>query len=415
MQGSAIIVQYLTDIMFLTTNILLLYIFLTPRSKCSFSFQAIAFIATWITVYSLRILLDSLVPHFLLWGFITGPLYLVPCALIFKETLHARVFAFFLIYSITQFIYLIFIHIDRLLFPTIPDVFVLVGLFLEILFLPVIRKYAAPRIKDIIRIINQQHPSFTLFPVLSFILLAFYSVQGIYLLSTLIPIVLSTILIFFTYYLIAIAIELTKHQQQQENQRDVNNKLKIAHERLEALNQQLDLTSRTDSLTELYNRRHMEQKIQEEYEQYKKNGSEFALIIADIDLFKGINDKYGHAGGDCLLKSVSEDLRKSIRAYDTVARWGGDEFLILLPGANVKDAMELAERISKKVGKRRYVYEKEALSVTLTLGVSVVKNDDTVASIIHKADVVMYQGKRSGRNCILSFDSIANTEMSPIS
>jgi len=415
MQGTTIVVQYLTDIVFLTTNILLLYIFLTPKSKCTFIFQSIAFIITWITVYALRIALDSLAPHFLLWGFITGPLYLVPCALIFQETFHARIFVFFLIYSITQFIYLIFIHIDRLLFSTIPDLFVLVGLFLEVLCLPLIRKYVTPHIKDIVGIINQQHPSFTLFPVLSFILLAFYSVQGIYLLSTLIPIVLSTMLMFFTYYLIAIAIKQTKRQQQQENQHAVNIKLKIVQERLEALNQQLDLTSRTDSLTGLYNRRHMEQRIQEEYEHYQKNGSEFALIIADIDLFKGINDRYGHAGGDWLLKSVSEDLRKSIRAYDTVARWGGDEFLILLPATNAKNAMELAERISKTVVKHRYFYEKEALSVTLTLGVSVIKNDDTVASIIHKADVVMYQGKRAGRNCVLSFDSIANTKMSPIS
>ena len=101
----------------------------------------------------------------------------------------------------------------------------------------------------------------------------------------------------------------------------------------------------------------MEQKIQEEYDQYQRTGSEFALIIADIDLFKAINDIYGHAGGDCLLKLVSEDLRKSVREYDVVARWGGDEFLLLLPATNIKNAVGLAERISKTVEKNRYNYE----------------------------------------------------------
>ena len=259
--------------------------------------------------------------------------------------------------------------------------------------------------------INQQHPSFTLFPVLSFILLAYYSVHGTYLLSTFITIVLSIILIFFTYYLIAIAIDQTKHQQLLENQQDVNNKLKITQERLETLNQQLELTSRTDFLTGLYNRRHMEQRIQEEYELYQRTGSEFALVIADIDFFKKVNDMYGHDCGDCLLKLLSEDLRKSIRSYDTVARWGGEEFLLLLPGAKEKDAVGLAERIIKTVEKSKYVYQDEALFVTLTLGVCVIKHDDTITSIIKKTDIAMYQGKKAGRNCVIFFDDMSNMEI----
>jgi len=413
MSETAIIILYLTDIVFLTTNILLLHIFLTPKRP--YWFQAIAFIATGITVHWLRIVLEPVVANFLLRGFITGPLYLIPCTLLFKETLHARIFVFFLIYSLTQFTYLIFIHIDRFLSPPIPDIFVIVGLFLEFLSLPFISKYAAPHIKDIIGIINQQHPSFTLYPVFSFILLAFYSVQGIYLLATFIPIVLSTILIFFTYYLIAIAIDQTKRQQQLENQRDVNDKLTRAQELLEALNQQLDFTSRTDSLTGLYNRRHMEQRIKEEYEQYQRTGSEFALVIGDIDFFKKVNDMYGHDCGDCLLTLLSEEFRKSVRAYDTVARWGGDEFLLLLPATNEENAVGLAERIIKTVEDYRYVYENETLSVTLTLGISVIRQGDTIASIIKKADLALYHGKRAGGNCVTSFDGITNREIPEIS
>ncbi|MEN6412390.1 MAG: ATP-binding protein [Veillonellales bacterium] len=216
MLETTVVVLYLTDIIFLTTNILLLHIFLTP--KRSLWVQAIAFIAAGFTVHWLRILLEPLAPNFLLRGFITGPLYLIPCTLLFKEKLNAIVFVFFLIYSLTQFNYLIFMHIDRFLSPTIPDTWVILGLLLEFALLPLIKKYAAPIIKNIIGIINQQNHSFVFFPILSFILLAFYGVQGTYVLSTFIPIVLSTIIIFFAYYLIALSIDRTRRQQQLEKQ-----------------------------------------------------------------------------------------------------------------------------------------------------------------------------------------------------
>jgi len=128
------------------------------------------------------------------------------------------------------------------------------------------------------------------------------------------------------------------------------------------------------------------------------------LIIVDIDFFKIINDTYGHAAGDCVLKSVSEDLRKTVRESDTVARWGGDEFLLLLPKTNAKNAVGLAEKINKIVGNHRYDYGNETLAVTLTLGVAVIMSGDTVASIIKKADLIMYQGKQASRNCVISFD-----------
>lgn len=216
MINTAVVLLYLTDVIFLTTNILLLYVFLTPKRP--FWFQAIAFMATAITVYWLRIFLEPIFLNFSLCGFITGPLYIVTCMLLFKEKLHATVFVFFMIYSLTQFIYLIFMHIDFFLAPQIPGILVFSGILIEMFFLPLINKYIAPPIKDIIQIINQENSIFTLFPVLSFILLAFYGVQGTYSLYTFIPLVLSVQLIFFSYYLIATSIDQTRRHHQLEKQ-----------------------------------------------------------------------------------------------------------------------------------------------------------------------------------------------------
>lgn len=266
---------------------------------------------------------------------------------------------------------------------------VLTGVLRELSSIPLIRRYLTPHVRNILAVINQRNPSFTIFPMLSFVLLAVYGVQRTYLLSTFILLLLSTVVVAFSYYLIAVSIEQTKRNQQQ-----------------------LAVTARTDALTGLYNRGDMEQRIQEEYGLYQTTGSEFALIIADIDLFKKINDMYGHACGDLLLTSVSEDVRDSVRKCDAVARWGGDEFFLLLPATNATNVAELAERIRNTVEKSRYAYENETLSVTLTLGVAVIRSGDIVASIIKKADQVMYEGKRTGRNCVISFDSITNTDTS---
>jgi len=385
MLDNTLILINLSRVVFFISNILLNYSFLTPKRPVWL--QMIAFGGTWFTTYLLRDFLTSIITDPFLVGYILSLLYLVPFALVFKETPHAKIFVFFMVFSLSQCNFLICLFLELLVFNHMVGILILMGLLLELLSIKLMGRYVKAHVRNIIEVIDQQNPIFTLFPILSFVLLAFYGVQRTYLLATFIPLVLSTILIFFSYYLIAISIEQTKRRQQ------------------------LELTSRTDSLTGLYNRWHMERRIQEEYEQYQKNGLEFALIIVDIDLFKAINDMNGHAGGDCLLKLVSEDLRKSVREYDVVARWGGDEFLLLLPATNAEKAVGLAERIRKDVEKRRYAYENETLLVTLTLGVSVISPDDTVASIIKKADIVMYQGKRAGRNNVISFESITNTEI----
>lgn len=211
-----IILIYLSRAVFLITNILLLYVFLTP--KRSLPFQIIAFTASFIVINVLRSILDTLQTDPFLLGYILGSLYMIPSALIFKETIHAKIFVFFMIFSLSQFIFLILLFLEQLLFNHLVGGLVLIGLSLELASLPLIKKHLAVHVRNIIAIIEQRNFSFTCFPLLSFVLLAFYGVERIYLPSNFIPLVISTLLILFTYYLIGNAIYQTRRNQQAEKQ-----------------------------------------------------------------------------------------------------------------------------------------------------------------------------------------------------
>lgn len=381
MSGTALFLFNIGRVVFAVSNILLMYSFLVPKRPLWF--QTLAIAGTVGIHFLLRSILFPMGFDPFLVGYVLSLLYLVPIALIFKETIHSKIFIVFMVLSLSQFNFLFFLFIEQLLFGHIVSGFILIGQFLELCSIPFIRRYVAPHIKNILDIIDRCNFVFVLFPFFSYLLLASYGIQRKYILSVFIPLLLSTIVIFFAYYLIAISIEQTKRQKQ------------------------LELHARIDSLTGLYNRRYVEQKIQEEFEVYQSAGSRFSLLLVDIDLFKNINDIYGHAGGDFLLKAVSEDLKKSVRTYDTVARWGGDEFLLVLPATNKENAVSLAERIRSTVENQHYNYENETIAVTLTLGVYAIRHDDdTVDSIIEKADRLMYQGKRAGRNCIIFADNL---------
>ncbi len=378
----------LSRVIFFIANIWLSYSFLT--SKRPLTFQIIAFTSTWASIYWLRNFFMSILPDHFLVGYILSLLYLIPFALVFEETLFAKMFVFFMVFSFFQCSFLIFLYLELLVFNQMVGGILFSGLLLELLCIPFIRKHGRYHITNILEVIDQQNPCFIVFPIISFVMLAFYGAERTYSLSTFIPLVLCTFLIAFSYYLIAVSIDQTKRRQQ------------------------LEFISRTDSLTGLYNRRHMEQKIKEEYERYQRTGVEFALIIGDIDFFKNVNDRYGHDCGDWVLKLIADDFQKITKEYDTVARWGGEEFLLLLPMTNGENAFGVAERIRKTVEERKYMYKNQALSLTLTLGVSVIRSGDTIASVSKKADLALYQGKQSGRNCVKSFEQLGHMALSAI-
>ena len=218
MSESTLILFTLGRTVYLISNILLTYSFLTPKQQRPIWFQIIAFAGTWITGYFLRSLLAPIGLDPFLLAYILTLLYLVPIALVFKETLHAKIFVLFMVTSFSQFNFLICLFLELLIFNHMIGSFILVGQLLELSSILLVRKYVAPHVRDILEIINQRNPVFILFPILSFILLAFYGVQRTYLLTTFIPLILCALLILFTYYLIAMSIRQTRRQQQQEKQ-----------------------------------------------------------------------------------------------------------------------------------------------------------------------------------------------------
>lgn len=178
----------------------------------------------------------------------------------------------------------------------------------------------------------------------------------------------------------------------------------IVHERTQELiqlNRQLELTARTDGLTGLSNRRYMSERIEEEFARFVRHGKPFSLVIADIDWFKTINDTYGHQVGDCVLKFIADELRESFRAFDLVARWGGEEFLFLFPETGLEQAAVLSERLRKKIAEKIYCCGEIELNVAMTFGVASVQLGDVVDNVMKRADDALYEGKHAGRNRVV--------------
>jgi len=151
----------------------------------------------------------------------------------------------------------------------------------------------------------------------------------------------------------------------------------------------------TDPLTNTYNFRYFTQKLEEEIWRAQRYGERFSLIVFDIDRFKNYNDSFGHQVGDLILKATVDMVKGRIRRTDTLARWGGEEFIILLPNTGLKEAAKLAEELRQKLIQLK-VWNNE--SVTASFGVAEYQEGDTPESIVKRADAMMYRAKNDGRN-----------------
>ncbi|WP_373485151.1 sensor domain-containing diguanylate cyclase [Acetobacterium malicum] len=151
----------------------------------------------------------------------------------------------------------------------------------------------------------------------------------------------------------------------------------------------------TDKLTQSFNRLKLDETLEQQFESSKGGGVPFAIIILDIDHFKLVNDTYGHQVGDRVLIELVEALHDNVRAGDVVGRWGGEEFLIILPETTLADATVLAERLRQAVAGHAF---STAGQVTISLGVSAFTTDSSPESIVSRADTALYQAKEKGRN-----------------
>ena len=166
---------------------------------------------------------------------------------------------------------------------------------------------------------------------------------------------------------------------------------------LEGKNREYEAMASTDSLTGLYNRYKFSELYLSSYTAMTQRHYEMSLIMLDIDFFKKVNDNYGHNTGDQVLIQVSHTLLKILRNIDIVCRWGGEEFLVLLPTASLKSASTLAEKL------RTNIEELEIDMVghiSASFGVSCVKEGEDMESVIDRADKALYIAKNSGRNCV---------------
>jgi len=164
------------------------------------------------------------------------------------------------------------------------------------------------------------------------------------------------------------------------------------------MTQNLQQRATTDPLTGLFNRRAMDSVLAMETARAKRHGEHFAVIMADLDHFKKVNDQHGHEVGDEVLQELASRFRASLRGEDHVARWGGEEFLILLREAQPEIVMQVAEKIRQTVAQRPFSTKAGRISVTISLGAACHQVGEAADATIARADVALYQAKDEGRN-----------------
>lgn len=186
------------------------------------------------------------------------------------------------------------------------------------------------------------------------------------------------------------------------------NRRRALKQRTDALlvqGERLERLALTDGLTQMHNRRHFQIRLADEFRRAQRYDNPLALILADLDHFKAVNDSAGHVAGDAVLRKVAGCFQACIRDTDTAARWGGEEFAVVLPQTHLAGALTVAERIRKDVAALR-LGAGDALFVTASLGVSSypAAHVHTTEELVRAADEALYRAKREGRNRVCLTD-----------
>lgn len=166
--------------------------------------------------------------------------------------------------------------------------------------------------------------------------------------------------------------------------------------------EELQRLSLLDPLTGTGNRRYAELALHTRLDEFRRYGWRFGVLFIDIDHFKNINDTYGHEVGDKLLRMTARTLQNGVRSSDVVGRWGGEEFVVFVSNIDEVALGSLAEKLRKLVGQSKPCSEGESIDVTVSIGATMARMNDTPEGLIKRADHLMYRGKMSGRNCVLT-------------
>ncbi|MCQ4320600.1 sensor domain-containing diguanylate cyclase [Stutzerimonas stutzeri] len=168
---------------------------------------------------------------------------------------------------------------------------------------------------------------------------------------------------------------------------------------LQAANQELQRLSSTDRLTGLFNRGHWEEMLRQDYARHRRYERNAALVMFDIDHFKKINDSYGHQAGDAVIQQTAELVRRCTRDADIAGRYGGEEFVVLLPDTDSRGALTFAERLRQSIEAHEVVHEGRSIRFTVSLGIADLSEPTRgYAQLIERADNALYSSKASGRN-----------------
>ena len=185
-------------------------------------------------------------------------------------------------------------------------------------------------------------------------------------------------------------------------------RIKKLQDEIELKNKELERLSISDGLTGLYNHRHIHALLNEEFERVDRTGERLTVAMFDLDRFKLVNDTHGHQAGDRVLEQMSDILRESAREIDRLGRYGGEEFMVLLPDTSIDDAEVFVERVRREVARRPFAIgdDREPLRMTISAGIATyphgrIANPET---LVRLADEALYTAKTSGRNRVVRFD-----------
>lgn len=181
----------------------------------------------------------------------------------------------------------------------------------------------------------------------------------------------------------------------------LKNQVKVMEDEAEELKEQIEKERQQtlrDVLTGIPNRLAYDERLNAELANYRRNQNSFVLVVWDIDLFKKVNDTYGHAAGDQVLKLVASILNKNMRETDFIARYGGEEFVSILPSTDLKGAQLITDKLRELIATSKFHFRDEAVNITISSGFAEVKNNEEGENLFIRADKALYKAKENGRN-----------------